>query len=107
MMDEHQKLIDDGVVERRTDGNLYITREAWVRSMINTPYEERGAYHFVGFSDDRYLNAVRVWGRPDYIHRFWDHRARDEVVPGDVAIFADGDETQPVRQWAFDDSANF
>lgn len=64
-------------------------------------------WHFVGFKDDRYYTAVKVFGKPDFIHRFWDRRAVDEVAPGDVVIFADGDETQAVRQFAFDDSANF
>lgn len=63
--------------------------------------------HFVGFRDDRYLRATRVFGRPDFVHRFWDCRAVDEVAPGDVVVFADGDETQPVREFAYDDSAHF
>jgi hypothetical protein len=63
--------------------------------------------HFVGFKDDRYQNAVRVFGKPDFVHRFWDRRAQDEIAIGDVAVFADGDETQPTRQFAYDDSAHF
>lgn len=63
--------------------------------------------HFVGFKDDRYLAAVRAFGRPDFVHRFWDRRAVDEVADGDVVVFADGDETQPVRVHAYDDSAHF
>jgi hypothetical protein len=50
---------------------------------------------------------VKTFGKPDFVHRFWDRRARDEVAPGDVVFFAEGDETQPVREFAFDDSANF
>jgi hypothetical protein len=63
--------------------------------------------HFVGFRDDRYNRAIRVFGRPDFVHRFWDRRARDEIAPGDRVIFAEGDEHQPVRQHTYDDSANF
>lgn len=63
--------------------------------------------HFVGFKDDRYLNAVSVFGRPDFIHRRWDARAVCEVAPGDVVVFADGDETQPIYPYAYDDSAFF
>lgn len=107
MRDPHQTLIDQGVVERRPDGGLYLTRTAWLKATIGTPYEGRGAFHFVGFKNDRYWNAIKTWGRPDFIHRFWDRRAVDEVVEGDVVIFADGDETQEVHPFAFDDSANF
>lgn len=52
--------------------------------------------HFVGFSDDRYWNAVAVFGLPDFYHRIWDRRAQQEIVPGDVAVFANGDETMPL-----------
>lgn len=63
--------------------------------------------HFVGFKDDRYNNAVKVFGKPDFVHRFWDRRAADEVCEGDVAVFATGDEFAPVNPFAYDDSAHF
>jgi len=62
------------------------------------------ALHFIGFKDDRYWNALAVFGLPDFYHRVWDRRARQEVVPGDVAIFATGsidDEPKPI---SWDDS---
>lgn len=65
------------------------------------------AIHFVGFKDDRYNTAIKVFGTPDFIHRFWDRRAVAEVQPGDVVVFANGDETQDVNPYTFDDSANF
>jgi hypothetical protein len=34
------------------------------------------ALHFVGFSDDRYWNALKVFGLPDFYHRNWDMRAK-------------------------------
>ena len=46
------------------------------------------ALHFIGFCDDRYWNAVAIFGLPDFYHRVWDMRARQEVIDGDVAIFA-------------------
>ncbi len=63
--------------------------------------------HFVGFKDDRYSNAVKVFGQPDFIHRFYDARCVSEVMPGDRVVFATGDESQPVRPYAYDDSAYF
>lgn len=63
--------------------------------------------HFVGFKDDRWWNAVKVFGRPDFIHRHWDYRARDEVCEGDRVVFAKGDEHDTPTPFAFDDSANF
>ena len=65
------------------------------------------AIHFVGFSNDRYNTAIKVFGTPDFIHRLWDRRAVNEVTENDIVIFADGDETQAVETFAYDDSANF
>jgi hypothetical protein len=53
--------------------------------------------HFVGFRDDRYWNAVRVFGLPDFIHRGWDLRAQREIAPEDVVVFA-GVEQAPRRR---------
>ena len=35
--------------------------------------------HFVGFKDDAYNRAVKVWGKPTFIHRYWDVRASLDV----------------------------
>lgn len=45
--------------------------------------------HFVGFRDDRYWSAVKVWGLPEYIHAGWDLRARRELADCDIIVFAD------------------
>lgn len=63
--------------------------------------------HFVRFTDDSYSRAVKVFGKPDFVHRFWDYRAVCEVCEGDVVVFAKGDENQPVEQYAYDDSSYF
>ena len=55
--------------------------------------------HFVGFRDDRYWSAVRIWGRPHMIHYRWDRRARREVGKQDLVVFATGDEHQPPPAW--------
>ncbi len=102
-----EALVASGVLERTPDGRYKLTREAWQGATRGTRYEERGAYHFVGFKDDRWWNAMRAFGRPDYIHRFWDRRAVDEVAVGDVVVFAEGDEMQEVKEFAYDDSAFF
>jgi len=48
------------------------------------------ALHFIGFRGDEYVRAIRVFGKPDFIHIGWDRWARLEVVAGDVAVFARG-----------------
>jgi hypothetical protein len=48
------------------------------------------ALHFVGFREDEYSRAVRVFGEPDFIHIGWDRWARQEILPDDIAVFATG-----------------
>ncbi len=54
----------------------------------------RPAVHFVGFRDDRYWSAVRVWGLPDFYHPDWDTRAAREIHPEDTVVFARGEHDQ-------------
>lgn len=61
--------------------------------------------HFIGFKGDEYHRACRVFGKPDFIHRFYDARCKAEIQPCDVAIFANGEE-HAARIHAFDDSAH-
>jgi hypothetical protein len=61
------------------------------------------ALHFVGFKDDRFNNAVRVFGQPDFVHRVWDLRAAADVAPDDTVLFAQYHD-QPPTPYCFDDS---
>ncbi len=56
--------------------------------------DPRPCVHFVGFRDDRYWNAVRVFGLPDFIHRVWDQRAQREITDCDTVVFANGESNQ-------------
>lgn len=67
-----------------------------VLTMADDP---RPCLHFVGFRDDRWWNAVRVFGRPDFVHPRWDMRARREIAENDMVVFADGDEFQTVSRF--------
>lgn len=62
--------------------------------------------HFVGFPDNhgrQFQNAVRMFGPPAFMHRFWDQRAQRDIAPDDTVVFASGDDRQPVRRWNGDD----
>ena len=59
--------------------------------------------HFVGFRGDEYWSAVRIWGRPTFIHRRWDRRAQRDIGPGEIVIFATGDDQQPLARFNGDD----
>lgn len=55
----------------------------------------RSAVHFVGFRGEEYWSAVRVWGRPGFIHMGNDPRMRREMHPADTIVFANGSEARP------------
>lgn len=67
--------------------------------------EERAAIcvHYIGFRGDEFARARRLFGGPVFIHRRWDARARRDIGPDDVVIFAEGDETQPLSRSNGDD----
>ena len=66
------------------------------------------AVHFIGFKNStQFHRAVNVFGTPDFIHRKWDVRAKQEVVNGDVAIFATGSVNDTAIHPSFDDSSFF
>jgi hypothetical protein len=66
---------------------------------------EKTCTHFIGFKDsDRFRQAISSFGKPDFIHRQWDGRAKSMIVPGDVAIFAQGSESDEPCIYSFDDS---
>ena len=55
--------------------------------------------HYVGFKDDRYLNALRVFGGPRIIHRRWDQRAIRDIGEDDIIVFANGPSEQEPSQF--------
>lgn len=63
----------------------------------------RPCTHLVGFRNDRYWSAVKVWGLPDFVHLGWDLRARREIADGDTVIFADGPADQSPTPKSFND----
>lgn len=65
--------------------------------------EPTGHVHFVGFRNDRYHAAVRVWGVPDFFHLGWDRRALREIGEGDTVVFANGPHDQEPRERSFPD----
>lgn len=54
--------------------------------------------HFVGFTGYEIISAYRVWGKPDFIHPYNDPHFRQEYHPGDIVIFANGTESNPVMR---------
>lgn len=62
--------------------------------------------HFVGFRDERYWNAVRVFGPPDFIHPYWDYYALGDIAPGDTVVHARGDWRDAPRSFSSEAAAS-
>jgi hypothetical protein len=65
--------------------------------------------HFVGFrTTGQYWRACQVWGKPDFVHRVWDYRAKfgGERDENDIFVFAKGTEHDEPTPFSFDDSAH-
>lgn len=64
------------------------------------------AVHFVWFRGDEFHRAMRIWGRPDFIHIGWDRRAAREIADGDTVVFARGEHDQLPAARNFSDLAD-
>ncbi|WP_230079837.1 hypothetical protein [Alteripontixanthobacter maritimus] len=73
---------------------------------MSTTVEPSRLLHFVGFRDDRYWNAVRVFGIPDMIHRNWDVYTSNDIAPGDVVVHATGEADRLPRSFSSEAEAN-
>lgn len=71
--------------------------------MASPSTEHPPAIHFVGFRGDEYWSAVKIWGRPGFIHISWDRRAALEIADADTVVFATGEHDQPHRDQSFAD----
>jgi hypothetical protein len=65
---------------------------------------EKSCTHFVGFNGDEFTRACAVFGKPDFIHRFWDGRAKSMVMDWDTVVFAKGTEFDTPQMFSFDHS---
>jgi hypothetical protein len=58
--------------------------------------------HFVGFRGDEFCRAQKVWGYPDFIHKWHDHRMYGDIdIENDIIIFANMAKAEVIsdRSW--------
>jgi len=62
--------------------------------------------HFVGFRGDEFWSAVKVWGRPDFVHKWHDARMWGDIdADNDTVVFANGQDPDNPSQWTWQDHA--
>lgn len=59
--------------------------------------------HFIGFRGDEYTRAKRVWGEPDFIHKWHDSRMYGDVGDGDTLIFANKTRPEFISEYSWQD----
>lgn len=60
--------------------------------------------HFVGFrTDAQYWAAVRIWGKPDFIHKWHDNRMYGDVGESDVIVFANNESPNYIHEHTWQD----
>ena len=58
--------------------------------------------HFVGirYGTKQYINAVKIWGVPDFYHHWHDNRMYGDIAETDTVIFGDkGRDTPSKYSW--------
>ena len=69
--------------------------------MRKTP---EGQVHFVGFrNNSEWWSAVKVWGKPHFIHYTHDRRLWEEVADSDVVVFGSKGHAA-INVWSYDNS---
>ena len=65
--------------------------------------------HFVGFrTGQEYWSAVRVWGKPDFIHMTHDHRMYGDVdMQQDTIIFGSKASPDKIDKYSWQDHQNW
>ena len=59
--------------------------------------------HFIGFRGEEYWSAVRVFGRPDFVHAWHDARMWGDVGDNDVLVWAGKERDDVQREYSWQD----
>lgn len=64
------------------------------------------AVHFVGVSGRSFVNAVKVWGHPDFWHKWHDNRMYGDVdADNDVIVFGQKQDPKKTKKYSWQDSS--
>jgi hypothetical protein len=59
--------------------------------------------HFIGFRGDEFNRAIRIFGQPNFIHMWHDHRMYGDVGDGDTLVFANKADPNVISQYSWQD----
>jgi hypothetical protein len=62
--------------------------------------------HFIGFRGEEYNNAVKAFGKPDFVHLVHDHRMYGDVdIDNDVLVFGPKADPRVISEYSDQDHA--
>lgn len=65
-----------------------------------------GHVHFVGMVGDDFVRAQKVWGKPDFFHKWHDARMWGDIDPDrDTVVFAADIDPDTPSPWTWQDHA--
>ena len=64
--------------------------------------------HFIGFRGEEFLSAIRIWGQPDFIHKWHDSRMWGDIdTDNDTIIWAGKADPDHCQQYTWQDHENW
>jgi len=61
--------------------------------------------HFIGVRAAQYSAACKVWGDPDFVHKWHDHRAYGDIDTDTDIVVIGTNATLHVSKWTWQDHA--
>jgi len=64
--------------------------------------------HFIGFrTDHEYQSAIKVFGKPDFVHKWHDRRAYGDIdTDNDTVVFASKARPDVINKYSWQDHEN-
>jgi len=59
--------------------------------------------HFIGFRGEEYNSAIKVFGKPDFIHMSHDNRMYGDVDETDILIFGPKADPEYISKYSWQD----
>jgi len=61
--------------------------------------------HFIGIRAAQYSAACKIWGKPDFVHKWHDHRAYGDIDTDTDIVVIGTNATLRISKWAWQDHA--
>jgi len=64
---------------------------------------EKRLVQFIGVTDEQWNSAVRIWGQPDFVSKWYDYRSLGNIDwDNDIVVLGDKGRDKPIK-WSWQD----